>query len=135
MWDQCQSKHHIHSESELSDCLHYNGNLCIFGYSRFIRYILLTTRAEMIPNLIWAPRNLGSKNLVTKKFGPKEIWARMNFIICHFHSGAFFLLAHIFQSCNKTPNMCYTQTLIIQQWTQELLSIAKKILRFDYSQV
>ena len=89
MWEQCQSKHHIHSESKLSDCIHYNWNLCIFGYSRFIRYILLTTRAEMVPNLIWAPRNLGSKNLVTKKFGPREKWSPRNLSPHEFHYMSF----------------------------------------------
>ena len=40
MWKQCYSKHHIHSESKLSNWLYYNWNLRVFGYSRIIRYYL-----------------------------------------------------------------------------------------------
>ena len=40
---------------------------------------------HLVPNLIWAPRNLGSKNLVTKKFGPREIWSPRNLGPHEFH--------------------------------------------------
>ena len=39
MCNQCQSKHLIHPESILSNCLYNNWNLRFFSYSTIIRYV------------------------------------------------------------------------------------------------
>ena len=56
---------------------------------------VLLTRNLGYENL--CSKHLSPRNLVPEKYGPQEIWAPMNFIVCHFHAGTLFLLAHIFQ--------------------------------------
>ena len=51
--------------------------------------VVLTTSAEMGPNLIWVLKIWVLKILVTKKFGPREIWSPRNLGPHEFHYMSF----------------------------------------------